>query len=627
MAEAGLSMNELLSGLFGFYSMGAAVCLFAPEFVDVWRHPMAEMDVARFAFFASWLVGDAAMLAGLLIVGEYIITQMVLYTVILTLEVALLLLMMWTVGDLCCGARVKRHSDEPLSHLMPAVHGQLNMPPGDDTLEKRREARAKERGEPTLKERARRRATVQLIGTVVILVIFSLVWLVVDFLPREHKEPPPVSKMPDPSSSTYTAEQVAYILAWVGFPCWTVPRLYCMFDSYRKRAKEGITVATIFLGVLAHGTNMASVMLINYEGEALQAQLSYILTSAVCILFDGMRLGLKYMLRNAKQLPPEYDYSNMWPYERTLPDYDPSQYANVHREHRSQPILRRRRKGAQNLSEEDDKDEKARLQPAERVDRKYRRADDHHANALKSNLLGGFGVGMYPDMHTEVARPDHTREERRDLEDRNEERRIRAGANRDWAQFRKKQVRLRQLQMELDDVKWRSIQLEGKHAKARKGRRSPDETLQLEKELHALQERQNSLEMAIRDLLAEAAPHDDTLSSPLGSSGTLLPNPDGLTPARFQQLENEHNKYGEYARKRDQQLDTLRSRRELKQQQHHLSSDSEQSASSSVPPEDSERDSSGADDRLLSGSSSSEDEKKRDKFSNRISRISKRRSV
>ena len=80
---------------------------------------------------------------------------------------ALLLLMMWTVGDLCCAARAKHPSDNALAHLITGIHGRPHMPPGDNSLEERRAARARERGDMTPEQRNRRRVKVQLGGTVV----------------------------------------------------------------------------------------------------------------------------------------------------------------------------------------------------------------------------------------------------------------------------------------------------------------------------------------------------------------------------------------------------------------------------------------------------------------------------
>ena len=50
----------------------------------------------------------------------------------------------------------------------------------------------------------------------IVLAMFTIVWVVVDFREREDKAPPPVSSLPDPAKSDYAAKTTAYILAWLG---------------------------------------------------------------------------------------------------------------------------------------------------------------------------------------------------------------------------------------------------------------------------------------------------------------------------------------------------------------------------------------------------------------------------
>ncbi|KAG0653841.1 hypothetical protein C6P46_002187 [Rhodotorula mucilaginosa] len=541
-----LTTAELVSGLFGFWSMGLAVWLFVPEFVDVWRHPMPEIDLPRFIFFAAWLVGDAAMLAGLLIVRKYIITQMVLYAIIMVLEVAILLLMMWTDGDLCCAARSKRPSDNALAHLIMGIHGRPHMPPGDKSLEQRRAVRAHERGEMTPEQRSRFRVKVQLGGTVIVLALFTVVWLVVDYREKEDKAPPPVSSLPDSAKSDYAAKMTAYILAWIGLPCWTLPRVYCLVDAYRKRAREGITVASILIGGLVHVLNIASVMLINPSGEPLLAQMPYLLTSIACVVLDGVRLGLTYVLRNAKQLPPAYDYSNMWPYERYLPDYDPTKYADLKRGIHSQSIVSRRKHTAA-PSSEDENDSSA--PPWEKVDNKHRRADNHHAHALKNNVLGlNARYDSYPDVHPEVARPEHSREERLALEGRNQDRHHVKSANRNWAIFRQKQVKLRELQRRLDTVQEEIALWELRWKAGWPLYERPE----CERELKKRQRSQKRLEVEMKDLVygSDEPPQSRTHAlAPIAEEGkggvgtASLP----LTPHWQEELESEYESYHNYA--------------------------------------------------------------------------------
>ncbi|GAA5867991.1 hypothetical protein JCM3774_001558 [Rhodotorula dairenensis] len=516
-----LSTTELASALFGFWSMGGAIALFVPEFIDVWRHPMPNIDIARFIFFAAWLVGDAVMLAGLVIMRKFIITQVVLYSVVFALEVALLLLMLWTVGDLCCAARVKRPSDGAVvGQLVAGIHGRLHMPPGDNTLKNLRAERARNRGELTPAERGRRRTKYQIYGTIALLAGFTLVWLFVDFLPRDERNPPSRSFLPDPKSANYVAQNVGYILAWLGVPCWVLPRLYCLYDSFRRRAREGITVASILLGLLTHGTNVTSVMLINNRGDALQAQLPYILTSVLCIVLDVLRLGLKHLLQHAKQLPPEYDYSNMWPYERLLPGYDPQKYANVKEKLRSQPILSDRWHSRVPSSNGE------LVRPSDKMEQHFGQVHTNHVHALKHANITASVVALpdtYLDMRPKAAPFESSEAQLRQATKHNEDLEIVTKANRNWARFRAKQVRLHNLERQLDDLREEQAVL----SKAVRGQSLPHEP-ELQQDAKSVKEDMQSLEQGMRDLVADRER--------------------GLTDAWQRQLETELEAYIKHAR-------------------------------------------------------------------------------
>lgn len=188
---------------------------------------------------------------------------------------------MWTVGDLCCAARAKRPSDNAMAHLITGIHGRPHMPPGDDSLEQRQAARVRERGELTPEGRNRLRVRVQLGGTVVsfwcsqqlglssrllarntdrispacqqaVLALFTVVWLVVDFLRREDKAPPPVSSLPDPAKSDYSAKMTAYILAWLGE---TSPALVTRVFAV---STDGISARQAFLAGPCHACTASS---------------------------------------------------------------------------------------------------------------------------------------------------------------------------------------------------------------------------------------------------------------------------------------------------------------------------------------------------------------------------------
>ena len=259
------------------------------------------------------------------------------------------------------------------------------------------------------------------------------------------------------------------------------------------------------------------------------------------------RLGLTYVLRNAKQLPPAYDYSNMWPYERYLPDYDPTKYADLKREIHSQPIVRRRKHAAVSQSESEQEDDSSTARPWEKVDSQHRRLDNHHAHVLKNNALALNALyDSYPDVRPEAVRPEHYRGERLAIEERNQDRHHVKNTNRNWAVFHQKQVELRELQRKLDAVQ-EEIALWELREKAGWSPYLPPE---VERELHERQGEKDRLELAMKRLVSgsqdkphETRAHTLTPSAEEEKARTAsLP----LTPHFQEELEDEYESYHDY---------------------------------------------------------------------------------
>lgn len=234
----------------------------------------------------------------------------------------------------------------------------------------------------------------------------------------------------------------------------------------------------------------------------------------------------------------------MWPYERYLPDYDPTQYADLQRGIRSQPIVRRHKHTAVASSKSEDDSKPS---PWEKVDRNHRRVDNHHAHVLKNNGLAlNARYDLYPDAHPEAARPEHSREERLALEERNEDRHILRSMNRKWAAFRQKQVELRELQRELDTVQGEISLWELR----RRGRWSPYLPPEIERELHRRQAQKTRLELQMKRLVCGTeTPRRTSVHAltPVAEKGTNATNRTVLTPHFQEQLESEYSAYQAYA--------------------------------------------------------------------------------
>lgn len=313
-------------------------------------------------------------------------------------------------------------------------------------------------------------------------------------------------------------------------------------------------------------------MIINHKGEALQAQLPYILTSVFCIVFDVMvrhrfltpripiliahpdsipqRLGLKYALRNAKRIPSEHDHSILWAYERYLPDYDPTEYATADAAVKNQSV-RFRTKKAGRSADPNDGDEN--LTPAQRVDARLRAPDNHHARSLSASPLALVNVPAWSG-HAEDRVEDGDSPQRvRNKLDEQDDAKVVARANARWAKFRKQQIPLRNLQHELDEVKAKATELEEAHEQARR-RRDTRQQHKLETELLPLHEREIELQRQLDE--SPYRPHS------LDPRAPPRPNADdGLDDEARHRLKKEHSTYTKYARKRDDKLARLRQAR------------------------------------------------------------------
>ncbi|BGP44148.1 hypothetical protein JCM10449v2_008212 [Rhodotorula kratochvilovae] len=376
-----LSQLELISSLFGYMAMGTGIWLFCPEVYDLLKYPPRTIDTARLIFFAAWLAGDVLHLIGTVVSGHALITQIALYCIVAFIETALVNYILWCTGKYCRTRR--RHPDEeiaeekarlrPVPHEWAAMHGvgpDLAMPPGDTTLEDARAARWDKKLKKANESRARRgkkgewapkeeisnmrAAVIQTVGTIVVVGVFTAIWVGVVYIKRDTAKPPEPMKMPH-NAVTW----LGYVLGWIvsppsfassrvpagrrrrggktyrllflrlsvcllrnggtdvsaaqGFFFWTGPRFYSMYDAVKAERQEGITTGSISVGALTHGFNVASVMIINNQGEALYAQLPYIATSALCIFLDFVRLGIKFHYGGRQFLAPEQDHSVLYP--------------------------------------------------------------------------------------------------------------------------------------------------------------------------------------------------------------------------------------------------------------------------------------------------------------------------
>uniref|UniRef100_A0A0K3CH47 Uncharacterized protein n=1 Tax=Rhodotorula toruloides TaxID=5286 RepID=A0A0K3CH47_RHOTO len=597
-----LDTLELASGLTGYWAMGTAVWLFAPELLDLWRHPPEDRQTARYVFFSAWLTGDVLQLLGLIISRTALTTQVILYSLVFSSEVLALFLLSWADGSLgfCLKPRGRKPLPSPLS-LIPRMHGyntHHEKPPGTK----------EDDAGPPAKSNTLVKNT---IGTLVVLAVTTVVWFAVDYRNRDTAVVH-ASHLPTPGPQ-YGREMAGYLMGWVGMLFWIGPRVFCLVDSMRRLEQENITTASISIGVLTHGLN-ASIFLVNHQKEPLLAQLPYTLTSISCIILDGIRLGYKSHLAKLGRphKAPEYDPSVLWAGERYHDEYD---WKN--RQKHLDATLRRRRKGLPDGSddeaqaglmsdstprrsktksskkpkksspprrhsisssglssddsrgrereERDERDDTAHgdapphvvVQRMQEKDARYTRYDN-----VRAMTHGGLAPAQH--LHVEQRFPGESDAEYKD-------RLKRSGEVNDWRLMRETQLVLMKLYKELDEVKEHSLEKEEDAAKTIKaGRKLVGRD---EHELEELVEDEKAIERDIRDIVY--GPKDEGPDH--ADSHHHLPEHDLLAAEqrrkkmsahRQEQLVEEDRAYRRAAQRRDSRLRVLRRERESKRRDH-----------------------------------------------------------
>ncbi|BGP12000.1 hypothetical protein JCM10049v2_007920 [Rhodotorula toruloides] len=604
-----LDTLELASGLTGYWAMGTSVWLFAPELLDLWRHPPEDRQMGRYVFFGAWLTGDVLQLLGLIISHTALITQIILYSLVFSSEVLALFLLSWADGSLgfCLKPRGRKPLPSPLS-LIPRMHGyntHHEKPPGTKEDDAGPPAKSK-----TLVKNT--------IGTLVVLAVTTVVWFAVDYHNRDTAVVHP-SHLPTPGPQ-YGREMAGYLMGWVGMLFWIGPRVYCLNDSRRRLEQENITTASISIGVLTHGLNAVSIVLVNHQKEPLLAQLPYTLTSISCIILDGIRLGYKSHLAKLGRphKAPEYDPSVLWAGERYHDEYD---WKN--RQEHLDENLRRRRKGLPNGSDDEaqaglmsgstprrskttksSKQAKKTSRPRRHSTSSSGHSSDDNCHHERHSSLGeehdSQGEAQHGDeqphvvvqrlqekdarytrydnvrtmTHTALAPAQHLHVKQRfpsESEAEFEARIKRSGEVNDWRLMRENQLVLLKLYKELDEAKEHSLEMEEDASRTlQRGRKL---VAHVEENLEELIQDERAIERDIHDIVYGSKDEDPEHAH----AHHHLPEQDleaaeqrraKMPPYRREQLVEEDRAYRQAAQRRDIRLRELRRKRESKRRDH-----------------------------------------------------------
>ncbi|GAA5873035.1 hypothetical protein JCM8547_000012 [Rhodosporidiobolus lusitaniae] len=302
-----LTAIELASKLAGWFSLALSIILFLPEIVETLTKRPKELRVDTFVFYWSWLVGDGGQLIGLFL-GGGLLTQKVLTISIAIADIIMIFLLSLFAGVFVCRPCRQRKTISALvaSTSIPSHAHYAMTPPGwvslGDELEDifHRHGKHEYVDEEEQEKRRKKKSRMIQVGVLVIgLIVMFILWLALDFLPRETAEPDPVSSMPDDTIGT-----IAYAASWAGVPCWVGPRLLNIYRSRKWKEPEGITVDAVAIGSASHFCNCIAILLINRTVDSFLAQLPFLLTAVTCVCIDIYRLFLKRKFHGRRALVP-----------------------------------------------------------------------------------------------------------------------------------------------------------------------------------------------------------------------------------------------------------------------------------------------------------------------------------
>ncbi|GAA6009849.1 hypothetical protein JCM10207_002131 [Rhodosporidiobolus poonsookiae] len=246
-----LSVLELVSKFFGFWSLGLSLALFIPELVEVLRERPNQLRGDTFGFYVSWLAGDAGQLFGLFY-GGGLFTQKILMCCIAAFEVTLLSCMLLFAGIFTY--RPCRHARKPaiMSSIAAAhTHEHIDWRPGWASMPRELLALFQLEKKQLTGTRKWLVTYSDWVLTFFTILIMSIVWLVTSYLPRESLEPDHESSMP-----TDTRTWVAWVVSWAGCVFWIGPRFYNIWDSKKRNEPEGITTASVLMGYASHSCDL-----------------------------------------------------------------------------------------------------------------------------------------------------------------------------------------------------------------------------------------------------------------------------------------------------------------------------------------------------------------------------------
>ncbi|GAA5935370.1 uncharacterized protein JCM15063_001015 [Sporobolomyces koalae] len=291
-----LTDQQLVASLAGWMSAAFGTWLLIPAWWDLWKRKQAEMTTTTLAYFGFWLAGDGFHLTALLMekVGLH---QWLLYAGILSTMCYYAHKFWWqealpetekltAVGVAMSGwiytFRGLGLPEEPKKRILGIPRGVFwtiwyttNLLFNNKRV---RSHSAADRPDLFLSSSHS--------GSIVFAWLAIIVWLLVAWFRVVELAPPKQSHWPNDTKGV-----IAFVFGWIGFVCWTAPRVYVLVEKEDVGEILEISTASVVVGLIAHFFNMLNIGVLNFTDVWSAVTVSpFFATSVVCAYLDLWRL-------------------------------------------------------------------------------------------------------------------------------------------------------------------------------------------------------------------------------------------------------------------------------------------------------------------------------------------------
>ncbi|GAA6003654.1 hypothetical protein JCM10207_003530 [Rhodosporidiobolus poonsookiae] len=260
MTETGLTDLALASKLTGYWSFGFAVWSACPQLFLNWHEGSARGYLEggpSWALLVCWLLGDSLQLAGMMVIGDTLVTQRVQGVWAAANDLVIFLQLLYYRGIIpgTAPARIKHEGRERLA--MRDQEEEDDVTGFYETPERRRH-KWRDFDGPRLNA----------VFLIAVLLVGLLIWLPVDFLYRD------TATALEPSLPPLVTDNGS---GWIMALLWKVAT---------KRTK-GLSAYLFRFLILQNLCYMASILTVSHTADSVYAQAPFLADMALSVIFDS----------------------------------------------------------------------------------------------------------------------------------------------------------------------------------------------------------------------------------------------------------------------------------------------------------------------------------------------------